>query len=272
MNTQQDTSNKMKTPVQKISLLLLLLISTFATADDSRFSKDFNQMRLQGILSKPISVRRHPNTNNQSNTYPSLKHTDIQSTPTPLSINGLKPATGLNSTNNLKTQVVNRPVNNQYASSFQLLKYSETHALTLNKANTTKINHAQNNVNIAYNHADTTNIRSNSNNSNNNISTRNSLSAVDFTNIHINKPMLASMHAVSEICLQLLPSRLHPKFEQAFEQRLQQYFPNISNPKSAMQYLANQSDYQQLLNSWKHRYSEAENIALCEEMVNDKYK
>ncbi len=257
MNTQQNVSNKMKSPVQKISLLLLLLTSTFATANDSRFSKDFNQMRLQGILSKPISVR-YPQNNNQSNAYQPLKNTNIQS-PHLTSDN-------LNSSNNSNTQIVNRQVNNQYISSLRLLNYSETNALALNKANTTKINPAQNNVNVAY--TNTSKNRGNPNDSNN-IGTRNSLSAVDFTNIYINKPMLASMHAVSEICLQLLPSKLHPKFEQAFEQRLQQYFPNISNPKSAMQYLANQSDYQQLLNSWKNKYSEAENIALCEEMVNE---
>lgn len=91
---------------------------------------------------------------------------------------------------------------------------------------------------------------------------------VDFANIYITKQELASMHAVSEVCNKLLQADLHNKFEKAFNIQLKYLFPKIKNPKAAMQYLSTQKDYKLLLNKWKNKYSEEENIALCEEMVN----
>ncbi len=91
----------------------------------------------------------------------------------------------------------------------------------------------------------------------------------DFVKIYTKRQELASMHAVSEVCLELLPKKQHAKFNKAFQIELKQLFPNIENPQLAMKYLSNRKDYKSLVNDWKTKYSDKENKALCNEMVNE---
>ncbi len=91
----------------------------------------------------------------------------------------------------------------------------------------------------------------------------------DFVKIYTKRQELASMHAVSEVCLELLPKSKHAKFNKAFQIELKQLFPNIENPQLAMKYLSNRKDYQSLVRNWKTKYSDKENKALCDEMVHE---
>ncbi len=97
----------------------------------------------------------------------------------------------------------------------------------------------------------------------------NSQVLTDFVKIYTKRQELASMHAVSEVCLELLPKKQHAKFNKAFQAQLRQLFPNIENPKLAMKYLSNRKDYKSLVKNWKTKYSDKENNALCNEMVNE---
>lgn len=91
----------------------------------------------------------------------------------------------------------------------------------------------------------------------------------DFVKIYKKRQELASMHAVSEVCLELLPKKQHAKFNKAFQVQLKKLFPNIENPQLAMEYLSNRKDYKSLVKNWKTKYSDKENKALCNEMVSE---
>ncbi len=97
----------------------------------------------------------------------------------------------------------------------------------------------------------------------------NSQVLTDFVKIYTKRQELASMHAVSEVCLELLPTNKHDKFNKAFQVELKQLFPNIENPQLAMKYLSNRKDYKSLVRNWKTKYSDKENKALCNEMVSE---
>ncbi len=246
---------------QSILMLVFILASGSAVADDNRFSKHFNQVRMPNILLKSVSSPSQPTKGNLP-----YQQTLAKPLTRPTMIQGHSYAS-----QPMNTQQNPQQINSKIGVGSQSI-YPVSPAISANvrvddtNSSNTQPNLYQNNQQVT-NQADAELKKQQRPTQ---VSAQHSLSPVDFTNIHINKPMLASMHAVSEICLQILPPRLHYRFEQSFNRQLKQYFPKISDPVLAMQYLSNQEDYQQLLTSWKNKYSEAENIALCEEMVANK--
>lgn len=100
--------------------------------------------------------------------------------------------------------------------------------------------------------------------------TANEFKSFDFSNIQTAKSSLAVMHALSEICPQLLDRNQLTAFNDGFDNKLKLMLPNVHNPKAAMRYLSTQQDYRRVLSNmkaWQMSISDAENLEVCKDIL-----
>ena len=97
---------------------------------------------------------------------------------------------------------------------------------------------------------------------------------VDMASTTATKHEIAVLQVLSEICPPMLNDWQRTRFDQAYDYELKQLMPTISNPQAAVRYLSTQQDYKVVLSSmrdWTMGFSDAENLALCQELATSKY-
>lgn len=91
--------------------------------------------------------------------------------------------------------------------------------------------------------------------------------------IDMDKVELASlqvMHVLNEICPNLLPASQQASFQRAFNARLQEMLPSVSDPQSVIESLSTQRSYRRELNSlkaWINGLSKTDKSILCREIA-----
>lgn len=101
-------------------------------------------------------------------------------------------------------------------------------------------------------------------------SSPNNNTPIDISSMNITTHELALMQVLSEVCPQLLKQNQQTSFQTAYNNKLQELMPSISNPQNAIRYLSSQKDYRDLhdsMKTWTLSFSRAENQALCEDIA-----
>lgn len=94
--------------------------------------------------------------------------------------------------------------------------------------------------------------------------------AIDMSGLSTTKEEVAVLQVFSEICPPMLNKKQQQNFAQAYHVELQNLMPSISNPRMAIQYLATQQDYKQILDEtrqWTLGFPNKDNKQVCVELA-----
>lgn len=94
--------------------------------------------------------------------------------------------------------------------------------------------------------------------------------AFDMSDLSTTKEEVAVLQVFSEICPPMLNKKQQEDFVRAYNVELKNLMPTISNPRMAVQYLATQQDYKQILEEtrrWTLAFSNIENKQVCTELA-----
>lgn len=97
---------------------------------------------------------------------------------------------------------------------------------------------------------------------------------VDLSGVSATTHEIALMQVLAEVCPGLISTHLRPKFARAYQTKLHQLMPTVSNPDNAMRYLYTQKEYRRVhtnIKNWTLSYSRAENRAMCEELATTQF-
>lgn len=95
--------------------------------------------------------------------------------------------------------------------------------------------------------------------------------AIDMSELATTKEEVAVLQVFSEICPPMLNKKQQYNFAQAYNMELKNLMPTISDPRMAIQYLATQQDYKQILaetRQWTLSFPNTENKQVCTELAN----
>lgn len=94
--------------------------------------------------------------------------------------------------------------------------------------------------------------------------------AIDMSDLSTTKEEVAVLQVFSEICPPMLNKKQQQYFVQAYNIELKNLMPSISDPRMAVQYLATQQDYKQILEEtrrWTLSFPNIENKQVCTELA-----
>ena len=97
---------------------------------------------------------------------------------------------------------------------------------------------------------------------------------LDMAGMNVTHHEIALMDVLSDICPPMLNAKQKPRFYKSYNVKLHKLMPSLEDPKSAIQYLSTQQDYQKILvniRAWTMGFSKKENKELCQEFVDDPY-
>lgn len=85
-----------------------------------------------------------------------------------------------------------------------------------------------------------------------------------------NHYMLALVQNLSEICPPMLNAKQKQQFNEAYQNQLKIFMPDVSDPKETLRYLNTQNDYKEVLQgvrAWTASFPPSENKELCQEFA-----
>lgn len=103
----------------------------------------------------------------------------------------------------------------------------------------------------------------------------NSTFAIDMSDLSTTKEEVAVLQVFSEICPPMLNKKQQQSFAQAYNLELKNLMPSISEPRLAIQYLATQQDYKQILEEtrqWTLGFPNTDNKQICVELADSVQK